>query len=62
MLTEMPKVTADILEPEATSQEQVQDIKLPNGKDVSHPTVNGGTDQALPSSGRDDAAGMSVLH
>lgn len=61
LLTEMPKVTADILEPEATSQEQVQDIKLPNGKDVSHPTVNGGTDQALPSSGRDDAAEDVVI-
>ncbi|GJR29007.1 haloacid dehalogenase-like hydrolase superfamily protein [Tanacetum coccineum] len=61
LLTEIPKVTADILEPEATPQEQVQDIKLPNGKDVSHPTVNGGTDQALPSSGRDDAAEEDVV-
>nr|GEY02260.1 putative SWIB/MDM2 domain, Plus-3 domain protein [Tanacetum cinerariifolium] len=63
LLTEIPKVTADILElePEATPQEQVQDIKLPNGKDVSHPTVNGGTDQALPSSGRDDAAEDDVV-
>ncbi|PWA43070.1 GYF-like protein [Artemisia annua] len=61
LLTEIPKVTADILEPEATAQEQVQDIKLPNGKDVSHPTVNGGTDQALPSSGRDDAAEDVVI-
>lgn len=61
LLTEIPKVTADMLEPEATAQVQVQDIKLPDGKDVSHPTVNGGTDQALPSSGRNDAAEDVVI-
>ncbi|KAD7477902.1 hypothetical protein E3N88_01038 [Mikania micrantha] len=58
LLTEVPKVIADKLEPESTtSQEQLQDIQQPNDspiliqKDVSRPTNDLVADQAIPSNG-----------
>ncbi|XP_076950866.1 uncharacterized protein At5g08430-like [Bidens hawaiensis] len=60
LLTEVPKVTADVLEPESTSpHEQIQsadiqqfnDSPVLNYKDVLHPTDDLGKDQILPSYG-----------
>lgn len=57
LLTEVPKVTADALEPEATPQEQVEDTKepiiSPNSvqRDVLHPTSDSGADKAVASLG-----------
>ncbi|KAI3795012.1 hypothetical protein L1987_37655 [Smallanthus sonchifolius] len=58
LLTEVPKVTADKLEPESiTPQEQLQDIQQSNGspilihKNVPHLGGDLETDQALPSCG-----------
>ncbi|KAJ0467587.1 putative chromatin remodeling SWIB-Plus-3 family [Helianthus annuus] len=55
LLTEVPKVTADKLEPEYTTPlEQLKDIQKPDNlppvahKDVPHPSNNLETDQALP--------------
>ncbi|KAI3746731.1 hypothetical protein L6452_09170 [Arctium lappa] len=55
MLAEVPKVTADILEPEATPEEHVEDIEQLNSSpiaictDVSHPSSDSAKDQAFPS-------------
>lgn len=57
LLAEVPKVTADILEPEATPEEQVEDIQQLNSSPiairtgVSHPSFDSAKDQALPSNG-----------
>ncbi|MFS8007951.1 putative GYF domain-containing protein [Helianthus anomalus] len=55
LLTEVPKVITDKLEPEYTTPpEQLKDIQKPDNlplvahKDVSHPSNNLETDQALP--------------
>lgn len=57
LLAEVPKVTADILEPEATPQEHIEDIEQLNCSpiairtDVSNPSFDSAKDQALPSNG-----------
>ncbi|XP_024984885.1 uncharacterized protein At5g08430 [Cynara cardunculus var. scolymus] len=57
LLAEVPKVTADILEPEATPEEHVEDIEQLNSSpittraDVSHLSFDSAKDQALPSNG-----------
>ncbi|KVI08167.1 GYF-like protein, partial [Cynara cardunculus var. scolymus] len=67
LLAEVPKVTADILEPEATPEEHVEDIEQLNSSpittraDVSHLSFDSAKDQALPSNvnGPVDLVGIS---
>lgn len=67
LLTEVPKVIADALEPEATPQEQIQeDIEELNTsitiqKDVSHLTLDSVKDQALPTHDLDAAEDVVVI-